>query len=288
MEQLQQSEKIKRLLEIRDKGAEFATLEDIPLTYDIIIQFFNLNKKIQEMIKDLDFKLVINLEGIGANTFIISRGSAEYKQGKLDDADVILTTDLTTIAQILLGIKDPIIAYFRGEIEVDGDLLTMVQYQELLELSYTELKIIDVDKRELILEPSELKMLLEVYKGIIKPDDPSIMVSFLKILTAFVNNNSEALEEIEDQEMRIQLKVRDIESFLIEITDGKMNWSEGAVEDASVTIEMPMDIGMDMIQSGDAVSAYMAGDISVEGNLQEALAFQEVLQIFLDTIEMTL
>ena len=86
--------------------------------------------------------------------------------------------------------------------------------QELIELSYKALNIVDIDKRELILNPTELKQLLEVYKGIVEPEDASIMVNFLKVLTTFVNNNSEALEEIEHTKLKIQLTINDIGDYV--------------------------------------------------------------------------
>jgi hypothetical protein len=35
----------------------------------------------------------------------------------------------------------------------------------------------------------------------------------------------------------------------------------------------------------DATSAYMAGDITVEGNLQDAMAFQEIIELALEAFE---
>jgi putative sterol carrier protein len=35
----------------------------------------------------------------------------------------------------------------------------------------------------------------------------------------------------------------------------------------------------------DATSAYMAGDITVEGNLQDAMAFQEILELAMEAFE---
>lgn len=285
MERLLQSDKIKRLIEIRDKGAEIATTDDIPLVYDFIIDFYNVNKKIQEMTKDMNLSVVIDLEGIGANTFIISKGKPSYKEGKIEDPDVVLSSDLLTISKILLGQLDPTIAYFRGQIYIEGDLYSMVKYQEILDFFYKELKLIDIEQRQLIIEPSELKYLLEVYNDMVEPNDPSIMASFMKILTAFVNNNSEAQEEIEGMNLKLQLTLTDDKSYLIVIKDGKMNWSEGTADDATVKIEMPLTIGTNLLKEGDAVSAYMAGEITVEGNLQEAMTFQEIIQIFIESVE---
>jgi putative sterol carrier protein len=35
----------------------------------------------------------------------------------------------------------------------------------------------------------------------------------------------------------------------------------------------------------DATSAYMAGDITVEGNLQDAMAFQEIIELAMEGFE---
>ncbi len=288
MEQLRHSDKMKRILEISKKGAEIVKPEDIPLTYELIKEFFNINKNIQEIIKNLEFIVEIYIEGIGTNTFVISNGKAEVKEGKAINPNVTIASDLKTIAQILLGTKDPFIAFFKGELVIDGDLFTVIQYEELLELSRTELNILDRSNKERILELSEVKKLLNVYRGTIKPDDPSLIPSFLKLLIAFVNNNPEALDEIQDVYMKIQLIITHVGSYLIEIKENKMIWREGSAEDSTLIIEMAVDVGLKIILLGDAISPYLAGDISIEGNLQDAMIFSEILQILHNIIELAI
>ena len=50
----------------------------------------------------------------------------------------------------------------------------------------------------------------------------------------------------------------------------------------SSTLEVGAGILMGEV---DATSAYMAGDITVEGNLQDAMAFQEIIELALEAYE---
>ena len=57
-----------------------------------------------------------------------------------------------------------------------------------------------------------------------------------------------------------------------------MDYGAGDVENPSFTFSATKDVGTSLLfGETDATSAYMAGDITVEGNLQDAMAFQEVL-----------
>ncbi|GAG87263.1 unnamed protein product [marine sediment metagenome] len=78
--------------------------------------------------------------------------------------------------------------------------------------------------------------------------------------------------------------VKFIETQHIDLTN--VEFGEGDVENPSFTFSATKEIGAGMLFGEvDATSAYMAGDITVEGNLQDAMAFQEIIELALEALE---
>jgi len=94
-------------------------------------------------------------------------------------------------------------------------------------------------------------------------------------------------EEIEEMELSVQLIINDRDKkFWVKVSDGKMNYGEGEFEDPSFTFSTDFETGSKILFGEiDATSAYMAGDITVEGNLADALAFQEIIELSMETFE---
>jgi len=63
-------------------------------------------------------------------------------------------------------------------------------------------------------------------------------------------------------------------------------YGDGEVDNPSFTFSANKEVGLGMLFGEvDATSAYMAGDITVEGNLQDAMAFQEIIELALEAYE---
>ena len=61
---------------------------------------------------------------------------------------------------------------------------------------------------------------------------------------------------------------------------------EGHADNPSFTFSATKEVALGMLFGEvDATSAYMAGDITVEGNLQDAMAFQEIIELALEAYE---
>jgi len=74
--------------------------------------------------------------------------------------------------------------------------------------------------------------------------------------------------------------------YWLKAEDGKLEWGEGDIDDPSFTFSCVMAVGAGMLFGEvDATSAYMAGDITVEGNLQDAMAFQEIIELAMEAFE---
>ena len=74
--------------------------------------------------------------------------------------------------------------------------------------------------------------------------------------------------------------------FWLKAHDGTLEFGSGDVENPSFTFSATQEVGAGMLFGEvDATSAYMAGDITVEGNLQDAMAFQEIIELALEAFE---
>jgi len=112
----------------------------------------------------------------------------------------------------------------------------------------------------------------------------------LKVFELFkqvAEENEDLKEELEDMDITIQMIITDADAkFWLKAHDGTMEFGEGDVENPSFTFSASKEVGAGMLFGEvDATSAYMAGDITVEGNLQDAMAFQEIIELALEALE---
>ena len=114
-------------------------------------------------------------------------------------------------------------------------------------------------------------------------DIPKVFDFFVQV----AEENEDLKEELEDMEITVQQVLTDIGAkFWLIAKDGKLEYGKGEVDNPSFTFSCTMEVGAGMLFGEvDATSAYMAGDITVEGNLQDAMAFQEIIELALEAYE---
>lgn len=123
----------------------------------------------------------------------------------------------------------------------------------------------------------ELKELRE--KGARQPSDALKTYEFVKQLA---EENEELKEELEDIDpMVVQLVITDVNyKYWVKIGEGKLDYGEGEGEDPSVTMSATGATWAGLTSGEiDSTSAYMSGDLVIEGNLQDAIAYGEVLAL---------
>jgi putative sterol carrier protein len=117
-----------------------------------------------------------------------------------------------------------------------------------------------------------------------KPEDSLKVFELFKQIAA---ENDDLKEELEDMDIAIQAVVTDANyKFWLKAHDGTLEYGAGEVDNPSFTFSANKEVGLGMLFGEvDATSAYMAGDITVEGNLQDAMAFQEIIELALEAYE---
>ncbi len=132
--------------------------------------------------------------------------------------------------------------------------------------------------------------LLDKIKGTM--DDPSAasledIGNILEFIKEISKENDDIKEELEDMDIVVQIIITDKDAkYWLKAQEGKVDAGEGDVEDPSFTFTARFEIAVGLLTGEiDSTSAYMAGDITVEGNLQDAMAFQELIELATEAYE---
>jgi putative sterol carrier protein len=115
-------------------------------------------------------------------------------------------------------------------------------------------------------------------------EDVMRMYEFIKQIS---KENEDLKEELEDMDIAISMIITDQDKkYWLTVKEGDLDFGEGDVDNPSFTMSSTLETGAGILMGEvDATSAYMAGDITVEGNLQDAMAFQEIVELALEAYE---
>jgi putative sterol carrier protein len=109
-----------------------------------------------------------------------------------------------------------------------------------------------------------------------KPSDALLLCEAFKQLAV---ENEDIKEEVEDMDLTVvQFDWSDVGyKYWVKFGEGQVDYAEGEADDPSVTM-IATSTTWGGLGSGeiDATSAYMAGDLQIEGNLQDAIAYGEI------------
>jgi len=132
-----------------------------------------------------------------------------------------------------------------------------------------------------------LKELKEKFEAGPENANPDDILKVYELFKQISEENEELKETMEDMDIRVQMNIMDIDKkFWVAVSEGVFNYGEGEIENASFTFSTTKDVGSSLLYGQiDATSAYMAGDITVEGNLQDAMAFQEIIELCTEAFE---
>jgi len=117
--------------------------------------------------------------------------------------------------------------------------------------------------------------------------DPDAILKVMEFFKQISKDSEDLAEELEDMDITVQMVLTDVDKkYWIKATSGDLTYGEGAVDSPSFTFSATKNVGAGMMFGEvDATSAYMAGDITVEGNLQDAMAFQEIIELAMEALE---
>ncbi len=108
------------------------------------------------------------------------------------------------------------------------------------------------------------------------PSDALLLCEALKQLAT---ENDDIKEEVEDMDtILVQFDWTDVGyKYWVKVGEGEVDYGEGEVDDPSVTMKATSTTWAGMGAGEiDSTSAYMSGDLQIDGNLQDAIAYGEI------------
>ena len=109
-----------------------------------------------------------------------------------------------------------------------------------------------------------------------QPSDALLLAEALKQLAV---ENEDIKEEVEDMDTILaQFVVTDIDyKYWVKVGEGQVDYGEGETEEPTVTMKATGATWAGMATGEvDGTSAYMSGDLQIEGNLQDSIAYGEI------------
>ncbi|MGM0470511.1 MAG: SCP2 sterol-binding domain-containing protein [Promethearchaeati archaeon] len=117
--------------------------------------------------------------------------------------------------------------------------------------------------------------------------DPDDAIKCFTLYQQIAEEMEDLKEELEDMDIAVQMILTDADKKMwVKASEGNLEFGEGEIDNPSFTFSATKEVGLGMLFGEvDATSAYMAGDITVEGNLQDAMAFQEIIELAMEGFE---
>jgi len=117
--------------------------------------------------------------------------------------------------------------------------------------------------------------------------DPDVALKCFELYKQISEEMEDLKEELEDMDIAVQMILTDAGNKMwVKASEGSLEYGEGEIDNPSFTFSATKEVGLGMLFGEvDATSAYMAGDITVEGNLQDAMAFQEIIELAMEGFE---
>jgi putative sterol carrier protein len=128
----------------------------------------------------------------------------------------------------------------------------------------------------------EIKEMYDNKKVSEKPENLLKIYEFVKQFSAVNEELQEELEDINEFSTQIHISEPEFKCW-VKLGDGKFNYGEGEIDNPSFTLSCTQDIMGGMMQGDiDSTSAYMAGDLKIDGNLQDSMAYGEFLSLAME------
>lgn len=121
--------------------------------------------------------------------------------------------------------------------------------------------------------------------GLSDPKDVLKIFELMKQASGEIDDLKEELEDIDQFVGQMVVEDKDFK-WWVKIGDGAFDFGEGEGTDASFTMTANWET-MGGLMSGevDGTSAYMSGDLKIEGNLQDTMAYGEYLAFAAETLQ---
>ena len=119
-------------------------------------------------------------------------------------------------------------------------------------------------------------------------DDPKALLTMQELMKQASAEIDDLKEELEDIDVFVgQMVISDKDwKMWVKIGDGVYEYGEGEAADASFTMTCNWETMSGMMTGEvDGTSAYMSGDMQIDGNLQDVMAYGEYSSFAAETLQ---
>jgi putative sterol carrier protein len=115
---------------------------------------------------------------------------------------------------------------------------------------------------------------------------PADLLEYLGVFVDVANESDDIREEADGWDRVLQFKINGIEDFYLTVSDGTFNITKGSTPNPDVTLTMGDKTAAGIFTGEvDATSAYMSGDLKVQGPLPDAVKFRTITEMVREEIE---
>ncbi len=125
----------------------------------------------------------------------------------------------------------------------------------------------------------------EMYETGVVAEKPENAFKVFELIKQFIATNKESKEELEDMDLIIaQFDVVDEDfKYWLKLGEGIFDYGKGVIDEATFSMIANQEtLGGLLSGEIDGTSAYMSGDLKIEGNLQDAIAYGEFLAMVME------
>jgi putative sterol carrier protein len=111
-------------------------------------------------------------------------------------------------------------------------------------------------------------------------------MDFFTVLCEVANGNDEIQDEVEGWDRNLLFNITDGPQITLMVQGGKFEVIDGENGTPDVTLSMNSDVAVGVLSGEtDATSAYMAGDLKVQGPLPDAIKFRTLTELMREALE---
>ncbi len=114
--------------------------------------------------------------------------------------------------------------------------------------------------------------------------DPSYTLKAFELFKQLAAENEEIGEMARELDLKAQVVISGTDKkYWIVVSRGEITYGEGTIASPTITLTSRMEVAIGMLYGEfNPVSAYMAGDVVIEGHLPAAIQLQELIEVALE------
>lgn len=110
--------------------------------------------------------------------------------------------------------------------------------------------------------------------------------AFFTVLAEIANESEEIQDEVEGWDRVLLFNVENGPKVTMTVKEGKFTSQDGEIGTPDITLSMVSDVAVGVLSGEtDATSAYMAGDLKVQGPLPDAIKFRTLTELVREELE---